>query len=117
MFSQMPTGILTLLFGRYTRCMSKSGILKFRSEIALVCVLLLVFWLVGIGFYHFVEGLALVDAVYLSAMTLTTVGYGDFTPQTDVGKLFTSVYAFLGIGVFFGFATALMASVVNRAKR
>lgn len=87
------------------------------SEIALVFMLLILFWTVGIVFYHLVEDLEVVDAIYLSAMTLTTVGYGDFTPQTDLGKLFTSVYAFLGIGIFFGFAGALSAATLSKLRR
>ena len=34
----------------------------------------------------------LVDRIYWSVVTLTTVGYGDFTPSNDVSKLFCSVY-------------------------
>lgn len=71
-------------------------------------------WAVGIIFYHTAEGMSWVDAVYLTSMTLTTVGYGDFVPQTDVGKLFTSVYAFLGVVTFLGFAAALFERALGR---
>lgn len=72
---------------------------------------------VGVTFYHQVEGLSLVDAFYLSAMTLTTVGYGDFAPQTDAGKLFTSGFAFLGVATFLGFAAALFQAVLSRYQK
>ena len=42
--------------------------------------------LTGTLFYHAVEGWRFLDALYFSVATLTTVGYGDFTPQTDAGK-------------------------------
>ena len=51
--------------------------------------------------------LRFVDAVYFSVVTLTTVGYGDFAPQTDVGKLFTAVYVLVGIGILLTFVTPL----------
>lgn len=38
-----------------------------------------------------------------SLMTLTTVGYGDFTPTTPVSKVFTMVYVVVGIGLLLAF--------------
>ena len=54
---------------------------------------------VGVAFYQWVEKLSFVDALYFSVITLTTVGYGDITPQTDAGKLFTVVYVLFGIAI------------------
>lgn len=96
--------------------MSKTKIFNPIPELLVIFLVLLVFWVCGVVFYHNVEGLEVVDAVYLSAMTLTTVGYGDFTPQTDLGKLFTSIYAFLGICVFFGFAGMIFAATLSRIQ-
>lgn len=70
----------------------------------------------GIGsvFYHFVEGWSWLDSLYFCVITLATVGYGDFSPQTPLGKIFTMVYIFIGIGllvaVFARLAEALLAS-------
>src|ERR687895_2434582 len=61
----------------------------------------------GTGFYSIVEGLRFVDALYFSVVTLTTVGYGDFAPQTDVGKLFTAVYVLVGVGILLAFVTTV----------
>lgn len=61
----------------------------------------------GAFFYHRVEGWSLFDSLYFSVITLATVGYGDFSPQTDAGKLFTMAYVFVGIGLFVGVATAI----------
>lgn len=64
-------------------------------------------------FYHFVEGWGLVDATYFSVMTIATVGYGDFSPQTVPGKIFTIGYVLVGIGVFVTTASALANVLVN----
>ncbi len=70
----------------------------------------------GIGtiFYHFVEGWGWLDSLYFCVITLATVGYGDFSPQTALGKIFTIGYVFAGIGllvaVFTRLAEALLAS-------
>src|ERR687895_1455298 len=67
----------------------------------------------GTGFYSLVEGFRVVDAFYFSVVTLTTVGYGDFAPQTDAGKLFTALYVLVGVGVLLAFITTVAAKVVQ----
>ena len=51
-------------------------------------------------FYHYVEGWGWVDATYFAVMTISTVGYGDFAPETVAGKVFTIGYVLIGLGVF-----------------
>ena len=64
-----------------------------------------------------IEGLAPVDAFYFSVITLTTVGFGDFTPQTTVGKLFTAFYVLSGVGVIVAFINALGERRMARSRR
>lgn len=58
-------------------------------------------------FYHYIEGWGYIDAAYFSVMTVSTVGYGDFSPQTVAGKIFTIFYVLVGLGVFVTTASAL----------
>src|SRR5205809_141014 len=48
--------------------------------------------------YVLIEGLSVVDALYLTVATLTTVGYGDVVPHTTAGRLFTIVLILSGVG-------------------
>lgn len=48
-------------------------------------------------------------AMWWGVATLTTVGYGDVFPITPLGKLFGSLVAFLGIGIF-ALPTGILAS-------
>jgi voltage-gated potassium channel len=41
--------------------------------------------LTGTVFYSLVEGWGVLDALYFSVTTLATVGFGDFTPKTELG--------------------------------
>lgn len=61
----------------------------------------------GTLFYARVEHWRLLDALYFTIITLTTVGYGDLTPKTDAGKIFTIVYIFVGISLISGFIILL----------
>ena len=59
--------------------------------------------LMGMFAYHYLEGWSYVDSLYFSIITLTTIGYGDFSPQTTQGKLFTIFYIILGVGMILSF--------------
>ncbi|MFK7772938.1 MAG: potassium channel family protein [Saprospiraceae bacterium] len=61
----------------------------------------------GTMIYHYLEGWSYLDSLYFSIITLTTVGYGDFSPQTTGGKMFTIFYIFLGIGIILAFINTL----------
>lgn len=62
----------------------------------------------GVIFYHFTEHLSWVDSFYFCTVTLATVGYGDITPKTDAGKIFTSFYILGGVGIIATFASLLI---------
>ena len=74
--------------------------------------------LIGIAsvFYHLVEGWGWIDSFYFSVITISTVGYGDFAPQTAIGKLFTSFYVLCGLGLFVTLATSIGDRIVQRAR-
>lgn len=66
--------------------------------------------------YHWIEGWRWVDALYFSVVTIATVGYGDLTPATDAGKLFTVFYILTGIGLFVAFAAAVAETMIRNAR-
>jgi len=72
---------------------------------------------VGTVFYRYVEDLAWLDGLYLSVITLTTVGYGDFSPATTAGKVFTMGYVVVGIGIFVALVTQVGAHLVEARQR
>jgi len=72
--------------------------------------------LVGVGtvFYHYVEAFSWINSFYFTAVTLTTVGYGDFVPATVPGKIFTVAYLFIGIGIILGFINQIAKQRIKR---
>ncbi len=53
------------------------------------------------------------DALWWGVVTVTTVGYGDVVPETQIGRAFAYVLMIGGIGIF-GAITANFASVLVR---
>lgn len=54
----------------------------------------------GTVFFRIVEGWSWLDSYFFSVVTLSTVGYGELVPQTAAGKIGTTVFILLGLGVF-----------------
>eukprot|EP01035_Chromulina_nebulosa_P026648 gene26648-34916_t len=59
------------------------------------------FYVVGVLFYGQLEGWERLQAIYFITQTVSTVGYGDITPSTDLGKIFTVFYIFFGVLLIF----------------
>jgi voltage-gated potassium channel len=83
---------------------------QFRSLVVLVLVTLLG----GTIFYSTVEGWSVVDALYFSVTTLTTVGLGDLAPKTTIGKIFTVIYIFAGLSIIIGFIETVAKETLDR---
>lgn len=54
---------------------------------------------VGTVLFSALEDWSLVDSFYFSVVTVTTVGFGDLTPDTDAAKIFTVFYIVVGISI------------------
>lgn len=86
------------------------------AEFRLLAALVLLMLSLGALFYHSVEGWGWVDSLYFCVITLSTVGYGDFSPQTAAGKIFTIIYIFMGIGLLVAFFTQLATALVEARR-
>lgn len=81
----------------------------FLGLLSLVVVLLAL----GTVVYWITEDLSLFDSLYLSVITLTTIGYGEPSPQTVVGRSFTIAYALVGIGLIVAFAGQIAEAIIE----
>jgi voltage-gated potassium channel len=61
---------------------------------------LLLFFIIVLGTVGYVvlEGWSIIDSFYTTVTTISTVGYGDFTPATWQGRLFTVLLVLFGVG-------------------
>lgn len=79
-------------------------ILESRIRLAIVLIILVI--LSGIVGFRFLYDYTWVDALYMTIITISTVGYGEVQPMGAYGKIFTSVFIISGLFIFgFGLST------------
>lgn len=75
--------------------------------------------LLGMWFYYQFEPTITtwIDAYYFTVITLTSIGYGDFSPTTTLTRLFTTFYVFVGLGIIAGFIGLFGTTVIEDANQ
>ncbi|MDQ6652692.1 MAG: potassium channel protein [Acidobacteriota bacterium] len=67
----------------------------------------------GAAGFYLIEGWSLLDSLYVAAQTVTTVGYGDLTPATRNGRIFSTIFMLAGVGVVLYALTATVHAIVQ----
>jgi voltage-gated potassium channel len=63
--------------------------------------------------YHLIEGWSLFDALYMTTITLATIGYGEVHPLSTGGRIFTICLSLAGLGVVAYSFSTITAFVVE----
>ncbi|MGV8980600.1 potassium channel family protein [Clostridium sp.] len=97
------SGTLILKFRRYANKFLKTNNFNYIIWITLSTLL------IGAIGIHFVEGISFGNALWWSFVTISTVGYGDISPQTLTGRIIAGLIMLVGIG-FLGMLTGTIAT-------
>lgn len=83
----------------------------FRLPLILVVFMIMV----GTLGYVIIDGFTLLDAVYQAGITFTTVGFGEISPISPAGRIFTITLIILGFGVF-SMSIGILVEVLNKGQ-
>jgi voltage-gated potassium channel len=67
--------------------------------------------------YMVIEGMTSFDALYMTAITVTTIGFKEVFPLSLGGRFFTMILAFVGIGVILYIATEFARTMLETDLR
>lgn len=74
---------------------SRSGFRSIFRGAVLLCLVLIL----GTSGYMLIEGWPLLEGLYMTVITITTVGYGEVRTVSEPGRIFTVFLIFAGMGI------------------
>ncbi|OZV69000.1 potassium channel family protein [Winogradskyella aurantia] len=91
--------------------MSNPLIRLFRSKIYTALIMLLFLMCVGVLGYKLISGYDWVDAIYMTVITITTVGFAEVNPLDTASKIFT-IFLILASVVIVGYAISIITEYI-----
>jgi len=73
---------------------------RYFKKIYFALSLLLIIICTGITGYHLIEGYTFDEAFYMTILTVSTVGFNEVRPLSDLGRIFTIFLIFFSFGTF-----------------
>ena len=90
-----------------------SFVLPNRVRIRVVFLAVLGAIFLGTIMFHVLEGWSILDSLYVTAQTVTTVGFGDLTPRTASGRAFAVVFMMVSVGIVLYALTSTVQMIVH----
>ena len=93
----------------------KSLFILFRSKIYTALILLIVIFVVGVLGFKSVDGFSWIDAIYMTVITISTVGFSEVHPLDDQAKLFATGLILSSV-IILGYAIKVITEYVLSKK-
>lgn len=93
-----------------------------RSTLVIyLSVTVVVFFYCALGIYNFEKGMnegirSFGDVIWMSFITMTSVGYGDIYPRTTGGRIMAAVLVLTGMGLFSLLTAEFATYIIRRAR-
>jgi voltage-gated potassium channel len=84
-----------------------------RRKVIRLVLLFVAVVVIGTGGYVLIEGWSWNDAIYMAAITLSTVGFGEVRPLSSGGRIFTTLLIFAGVGLIIYFFSNMAEYLVS----
>jgi voltage-gated potassium channel len=88
-----------------------------NKKLGIAIAMLFLILLIGTVGYHYLEGFTIFQALYLTVVTISTVGYGDLYARSTGGIVFTIFLISAGVGTMFYTASLVAETIVEGRLR
>ena len=108
---------MAVFFKRFQKM--SSGFLKTNGLIYIIYVTIATILIGSVAIYFVEKGITInsfPDAIWWAFVTATTVGYGDISPETGLGRVIAAILMLTGIG-FIGMLTGTIATYFIAPKK
>ena len=85
--------------------------------IVIALAMLAITMLLGIIGYILIEGFTFVEAMFMTIITISTVGFSEVQPLSEVGQVFTSILIIFSFGIFAYVVTTFTRYIVDGVFR
>jgi len=102
-----------MLMNCYTTCPCKMGSL--RTQVITLPLVFFIYLYISGWLFHVCEGWSVVEGVYFTWVTISTIGFGDYTPSDDTDAIENMIILFVIVnGLFmFSYAINVAANVIE----
>jgi voltage-gated potassium channel Kch len=90
---------------------------RIDTKIAAAVIAIASMLVIGTVAFHLLEKWTWVQSFYFSVITLTTVGYGDIYPTTDLSRIFTALYILSGVAIVLASLEIIGATYLANRER
>lgn len=110
---------LLRVFAFMTKIWRSSGNLMGRHSFGYILASCVLFIVGGGALFITVEGgeYTLLDGIWWAVATLTTVGYGDIYPKTEIGRVMALLLIILGLGMMAALTANIASAFVGAEKK
>ena len=89
---------------------------KLASKVPLPMTIVFTWIVIGMCVFHVLEDWTWIQCFYYAVITLTTVGYGDLTPTTDLSRFVAAWYILIGVTITLGALGYIGSAYLEKRK-
>lgn len=99
------------MFGKF-----REGLGRVRSQVSVAVGLGATLIIIGTFLFHHLMDWTWEESFYFSVVTLTTVGYGDLTPDTGLQRIVIAIYVLIGVTIFVTAISIIGVNVIEKRQ-